>query len=309
VIINKKGEDEEMHSNEFALMQNEESFDNSFDFDELEKELENQLKIELSELEFLKEEQEKIGNPDNLGKVIQDVVWEQFINQVGIVAGEDFIEENGGMTLDLRNEAHIQTTENFANGKIATHNTKIDFQERYDNWQSNFKKDENGNIIYHTTRNGKEEATLVKGARKPFDKDRPTGSIENKTDMDHTLPASKIIRDPAANAHLEQEEQINFANSDKNLYEMDSSLNRSKGDKTTSEWLDNPNSKAQKPKEYYLKTYYITTKLHFNDRCLIQGEDKWIVCYADSHAFTDEHYFQTEQEACEFFFHYYFNLV
>ena len=62
-----------MHSNEFALTQNEESFDNSFDFDELEEELENQLKAELSELEFLKEEQEKIGNPDNLGKVIEDV--------------------------------------------------------------------------------------------------------------------------------------------------------------------------------------------------------------------------------------------
>ena len=215
-----------MHSNEFALMQNEETFDNSFDFDELEEELENQLKAELSELEFLKEEQEKIENPDNLGKVIQDVIWEQFINQVGIVAGEDFIKENNGLTLNLLDDAHIQTTENFANGKIATHNTKIDFQERYNNWQSNFKKDENGNIIYHTTRSGKEEATLVKGARKPFDKDRPTGSIENKTDMDHTLPASKIIRDPAANAHLEQEEQINFANSDKNLYEMDSSLNR-----------------------------------------------------------------------------------
>lgn len=240
-----------MHSNEFALMQNEESFDNSFDFDELEKELENQLKIELSELEFLKEEQEKIGNPDNLGKVVLDVVWEQFINQVGIVAGEDFIKENNELTLNLMDDAHIQTTENFANGKIATHNTKIDFQGRYDDWQSNFKKDENDNIIYHTTRSGKEEATLVKGARKPFDKDRPTGSIENKTDMDHTLPASKIIRDPAANAHLEQEEQINFANSDKNLYEMDSSLNRSKGDKTTSEWLDNPNSKGQKPKEIF----------------------------------------------------------
>ena len=233
-----------MHSNEFALMQNEETFDNSFDFDELEEELENQLKAELSELEFLKEEQEKIENPDNLGKVIQDVIWEQFINQVGIVAGEDFIKENNGLTLNLLDDAHIQTTENFANGKIATHNTKIDFQERYNNWQSNFKKDENGNIIYHTTRSGKEEATLVKGARKPFDKDRPTGSIENKTDMDHTLPASKIIRDPAANAHLEQEEQINFANSDKNL-------NRSKGDKTTSEWLDNPNSKGQKPKEIF----------------------------------------------------------
>ena len=68
-------------------------------------------------------------------------------------------------------------------------------------------------------------------------------------------------------------------------------------------------AEAQKPKEYYFKTYYITTELHFNDVCLIQGEDNWIVCYADSHAFTDEHYFQTEQEACEFFFHYYFNLT
>ena len=78
--------------------------------------------------------------------------------------------------------------------------------------------------------------------------------------------------------------------------------------KTVFELLKVLEIEAQKPKEYYLKTYYITTKLHFNDRCLIQGEDKWIVCYADSHAFTDEHYFQTEQEACEFFFHYYFSL-
>ena len=82
--------------------------------------------------------------------------------------------------------------------------------------------------------------------------------------------------------------------------------------KTVFELLKVLEVEAQKPKEYYLKTYYITTKLHFNDRCLIQGEDLYliviIVCYADSHAFTDEHYFQTEQEACEFFFHYYFSL-
>ena len=46
------------------------------------------------------------------------------MNQLAIVAGEDFIKENGGMTLDLRNEAHIQTAENFAKGKIAKHNYK-----------------------------------------------------------------------------------------------------------------------------------------------------------------------------------------
>lgn len=218
-----------------------------FDFDELEEKLQSQLEEELADMQFLAEEKEKIGNPDNLGNVIMDVVWEQFLNQVAVTAGEDFIKENRGLHLDLRKEAHIQTTENFAEGKIATHNTEIDYQQRYDDWQSNFVKDENGNVVTHQTRSGKEEATLVKGARKPFDEGRPTGSVENHTDMDHTVSAAEIIRDPAANAHMTKEEQIAFANSDANLNEMDSSLNRSKGDKSMTEWLDNPNANGQKP--------------------------------------------------------------
>lgn len=223
----------------------------SFDFDELEEKLQNQLEEELADMQFLAEEKEKIGNPDNLGNVIMDVVWEQFINQVAVTAGEDFIKENRGLHLDLRKEAHIQTTENFADGKIATHNTEIDYQQRYDDWQSNFVKDENGNVVTHQTRSGKEEATLVKGARKPFDEGRPTGSVENHTDMDHTVSAAEIIRDPAANAHMTKDEQIAFANSDANLNEMDSSLNRSKGDKSMTDWLDNPNSSGQKPDEIF----------------------------------------------------------
>lgn len=221
----------------------------SFDFDVLEEKLQSQLEEELADMQFLTEEKEKIGNPDNLGNVIMDVVWEQFINQVAVTAGEDFIEENRGLHLDLRKEAHIQTTENFAEGKIATHNTEIDYQQRYDDWQSNFVKDENGNVVTHQTRSGKEEATLVKGARKPFDEGRPTGSVEKHTDMDHTVSAAEIIRDPAANAHMTKDEQIAFANSDANLNEMDSSLNRSKGDKSMTDWLDNPNSSGQKPDE------------------------------------------------------------
>ena len=67
--------------------------------------------------------------------------------------------------------------------------------------------------------------------------------------------------------------------------------------KTVPELLKILEAEAQKPKEYYLKTYYITTKLHFNDKCLIQKKDNWLVCYADWHVFTDEHYFQTGQEA------------
>ena len=223
----------------------------SFDFDELEEKLQSQLEEELADMQFLAEEKEKIGNPDNLGNVIMDVVWEQFLNQVAVTAGEDFIKENRGLHLDLRKEAHIQTTENFAEGKIATHNTEIDYQQRYDDWQSNFVKDENGNVVTHQTRSGKEETTLVKGARKPFDEGRPTGSVENHTDMDHTVSAAEIIRDPAANAHMTKDEQIAFANSEANLNEMDSSLNRSKGDKSMTDWLDNPNASGQKPDEIF----------------------------------------------------------
>ena len=64
-------------------------------------------------MQFLEEEKERIGNPDNLGEIIMDVVWEQFLNQVAVTAGEDFIKENRGLHLDLRKEAHIQTSEKF----------------------------------------------------------------------------------------------------------------------------------------------------------------------------------------------------
>jgi len=246
-IINMENENDVLNENQKA----NEELSESLDFDELEEKIQSQLKEELDDLEFLKKEKEQIGNPDNLGNVIKDIVWEQFINQIAITAGEDFIKENNGLNLDLRDEAHIQTTENFKNGKIAKHNTEINYEKRHKDWQSNFKKDENGNILTHTTRSGKEEPILVKGARKPFDKDRPSGSVEKHTDMDHTISAATIIRDPAANAHMTKEEQIAFANSDANLNEMDSSLNRSKGDKSTTEWLDSSNSKGQKPADIF----------------------------------------------------------
>lgn len=222
------------------------------DFDELENKLESELEEQMADLTDLEKDREKIGNPDSLGDTVMNVVWEQFVNQVGVVAGEDFIRENRGLKLDLRDSAHIQTTENFADGKIATHNDKIDYQQRYDDWQSNFQHDENGNVITHQTRTGKQEANLVgKSAREPFDADRPVGSTERGTDMDHTVSAGEIIRDPAANAHLTKEEQIAFANSEANLNEMNSSHNRSKKDMAMEEWLDTPNANGQTPREIF----------------------------------------------------------
>ena len=130
-----------MNDKKNALLEDEEveAQSEEFDFDELERQLEEGLEDSLSDLKFLEEDKAKISNPENLGNAVMGVIWDQFVIQIGAVAGEDFIKENRGMRLDLRDEAHIQTTENFANGKIASHNTEIDYQQRYDDWQSNFQ--------------------------------------------------------------------------------------------------------------------------------------------------------------------------
>lgn len=91
-------------------------------FSDLEKFCKDELDADLLELSTLQEEAEKIGNPDNLGEVIGDVICDQVNLQIASVAGEDFIKENHGLRLDLRDSAHIQTAGNFAKGKIAIHN-------------------------------------------------------------------------------------------------------------------------------------------------------------------------------------------
>ena len=238
------------NENEYAYCETDEE-EVFFKLDELESNLEENIEKDLAELEILKQQDYMLGNPDELGKVVTNVIWEQFQNQIGVKSGEDFIKKNNNQTLDLRNSAHIQTTENFKNGKIATHNHEIDYQKRYDDWQSSFQKDADGNIITHETRSGRREATLAKDARKPFDANRPIGSVEKGTDIDHIISAGEIIRDPEANAHLSREEQVAFANSDINLQEIPKEWNRSKGDKPVEEWLDYPNSKGQTPTEIF----------------------------------------------------------
>lgn len=116
----------------------EEELTESFDLNELEGKLQNELEKELSDLEFLKEEKGHIGSPDALGETIKNIVWEQFLNQVAVTAGEDFIKENHGLHLDLRDSAHIQTAENFGEGKIATHNniSKEQLEQNYDRFNN-----------------------------------------------------------------------------------------------------------------------------------------------------------------------------
>ena len=205
------------------------------DFAQLENQLETEIDSQMEDLKVLEEEHDKIGNPATIGETVKNVVWEQFINQVGVIAGEDFIRENRGLTLDLRDSAHIQTTENFEKGKIATHNDKIDYQKRYDDWQANFQRNDDGSIKMERARiTGKQQAKLKYGARQYLNGPSGSASMHN----DHTISAAEIIRDSEANAHLSREEQHDFATGSINYKPLDSSANESKGDARMEDWLN-----------------------------------------------------------------------
>ena len=217
----------------------------------LESSLEDNLKDIAEHIDQLDIDRDKLQNNEYLQESIENIVWEQVQLQIAAQIGDEFIKDNNGQTLDLRKEAHVQTAENFEKGKVATHNRDVDYQERYDTWQNNFVKDDLGNIKTHSTRSGKTVNTLTKLARKKFDENRPKGSKEKGTRMDHTVSAGENIRDPKANAFLTKEEQIAFANSKANLNEIRSEVNQAKGDLSTSELFDNPNSKGQYAREVH----------------------------------------------------------
>ena len=217
---------------------------------QLEGSLESNLKDVVEHIDQLDIDREKLQNNEYLQESIENIVWEQVQLQLAAQIGEEFIKDNNGQTLDLRKEAHIQTAENFEKGKFTTHNAdRSIYEDRYKDWQEKFERDEFGIIRTHTTRSGKTVNTIKKDAREFLDKNRPKGSKEKGTDMDHTISAGEIIRDSKVNAFMDEDQQYAFANSDINLNEMRASVNRAKGSKSVPEYLDYPNSKGQYPKD------------------------------------------------------------
>lgn len=203
--------------------------------DELEANLSNELEEQLSGLEFLEKEREKIGNPEGLGATIENAVWEQFRLQIGSIAGEDFIKSNNDLTLDLSKEAHTQNIEDFKKGIFNLRNSET-YKKRYEDYKANFVLDEQGQIKYFSEGRQKGKPIFKRERRvELFDKGRTKGKDGN--DMDHSVPGSKMIRDAEAYANLPQEEIVKFANSDQNLNEIPSSLNRAKNDRSLKELI------------------------------------------------------------------------
>lgn len=262
-----------------------------FDLDELERQLEEGLEDSLSDLEFLKEEKEKISNPENLGNAVMGVVWDQFIIQIGAVAGEDFIKENQGMKLDLRDEAHIVDPNRFEKGELPEHSfeniekykkryeeTRADFQtdpdmqvkmtdnmrfnevtktyERYDKdsekWVEKTRYNEETKTWEdYNSRNGKWQKKLAKDARERFDTRTKDEKGSKTVNKDHVISAAEQIRDKEAAAYMDREERQEFAKSDANIQDLDSAANQSKSDLSTEEWLNKKRKDGKSQAEYF----------------------------------------------------------
>ena len=202
----------------------------------LESSLEDNLKDVAEHIDQLDIDRDKLQNNEYLQESIENIVWEQVQLQLAAQIGDEFIKDNNGQTLDLRKEAHIQTAENFEKGKVATHNRDVNYQERYDRWQDNF------------TTNKKGERVLKSDAREFFDKGRDKGS--GAVHKDHTVSIKEQLNDIEISTFFSKEEVKEFANSSKNLHDLDASANMSKGDKTMKEFLDSERN-GLKPEERF----------------------------------------------------------
>lgn len=184
---------------------NENAYENinlDFDFDEKERELEEELEKAFSDLEMLKKDKEKIGNPDVLGKVVLDEVWKQFGNQIG---------------LDMTAETLIQQYDR-------------EHPEPYQEVARKVMQDKHYKEANKEMKQKQQEGTL---------RDEYTGkdlTQENKANLDHTVSRNELYKNPRRKqANIATED---LANKKENLNATNESLNKSKGAKSVPEMID-----------------------------------------------------------------------
>ena len=187
-------------ANENAILNDE--FTESFDFDELEEKLQSQLEEEFSKLEFLKDEKEKIGNPDALGKVMLDEVWKQFGNQIG---------------LDMTNET---------------------LNQKYDREHQGETYDDVGKKVMQDPKYKEANKAMKEQQQSGNLKDEYTGKNINQNDntnLDHVVSRKELYE----NARRKQAgiNTEDLANKDENLKATNESLNKSKGAKSVDEYI------------------------------------------------------------------------
>lgn len=179
--------------------------------EDLEESLEAELELQLSELSLLEEEKEKIGNPEDLGKVILDEVWTQFGNQIG---------------LDMTNETLIQAYNR-------------EHPEEYNKDIANaIMQDERYKEANKAMKQQHQEGILIDGY---------TGknmTLTDKPNLDHVVPRKEIYD----NVRRKQAaiDTKDLANKEENLVPTNESLNKSKKDKSNKQYIEEREQREEK---------------------------------------------------------------
>lgn len=220
------------NENELQLLKFDFNEDEFIDLDELEKELEQDVANELDNLEVLEEDRKKIGDPESLSNVIKETIWQQFQAQIGTNEANQFVEKNRGLSLDLRNSAHIQTAENFVKGNIATHNyiSKQEIEQNYDRYKNtSHKKFRNDYVNPGMDKTLERAGTLNdRGVNTVTDiytgRQIPTATkLENgknnprAAQREHVNPSAELYNDPSLQMANNNEELAAIINDPENL--------------------------------------------------------------------------------------------
>lgn len=185
----------------YGAMEQEDNLD--MNLDELEDQLQSQLEEEFSDFRFLEEEKGKIGNPDALGNVILEEIWDQFSAQIG---------------LDMTNETLNQKYDREHQGETYNDVGKSVMQDpKYKQANKDMKK--------------KQESGQLK--------DEYTGKAikqDEKANLDHVVSRKELYENKRR-----QQAGINtedLANKEENLKPTNESLNKSKGAKSVNDYID-----------------------------------------------------------------------
>ena len=170
--------------------------------EDLEASLVAELELQFSDLSLLEEENAKIGNPDNLGKVIMDEVWTQFGNQIG---------------LDMTNETLIQAYNR-------------EHPEEYNKAIADaIMQDEKYKEANKAMKQQHQDGTLTDGY---------TGKVMDATDkpnLDHVVPRKELYdNDRRKQAGIDTKD---LANKEENLVPTNESLNKSKKEKSNKQYV------------------------------------------------------------------------
>lgn len=262
----------------------EESYE-TINLDDLESKLDDEIENSLNELKILKEQKETIENPEALGTVVKDVIWEQFQNQIGIQAGEDFIKENHGNTLDLRDSKHIQTAENFEKGNIATHNyiSKESLENNYDRYKNMSHKEFRDNYVDKKMDETLKRAGVLKkegidtvtdiytGRQIPTERNFANGKVNPMSaQREHVKPSAELYKDPSLQMSYGNEELAEVINNPENLQGYTTAeRNNRKSDNSANE-MENRDKNAHWKKANERAEKYINQKKKDGEQRLLK---------------------------------------